>query len=274
MHQPLSALRAPFLAPGIMERKTLTLLVALALALSGCLGSNGADDEDPDQLDHEDDLEPLQAILDANQTSGQAPLSVTFTLNATDHAPLDWSLDPDDGTPPFTGQTLPATIEHTYRDAGEHTPRFAIDAGNQTDQATLTLTVEPPVEDDEDDDANGDTANDGDDASTNGDDVPDPVTVTGTALIGHPFHPAECFHEGVDGDMHEIDPAQPGWAYRLEPTDTFAVYWWNGNEYLEPGDDAGTVPEGADTIELCLMEGNSEASYEVILHHPEHPDAP
>lgn len=258
-----------------MTRKSLALIAALALALSGCLGAH-EDDEPLDDHATEDAPEPLHATLDANQTNGHAPLTVAFTLNASTQGPLNWSLHPGDGTPPFTGKTLPSTIEHAYPDPGEYTARLAIDAGERTDDATLTLTVQPPSG------ANGPNGGEGDDASSDeGEgpsdryDGPDPVTITGNATLGNPLHVGFCFNQGVDGDRHEISSAQPGWAYQIEPAGSFALYWYAGDAYVEQGGDSGTVPSGADTVEICLTENEDDVSeYELTLYDPAHPDAP
>lgn len=257
-----------------MQRTMLSLLLALSLTLAGCLSfTDGGEELEESDLPSDDEEENLEALLEANQTEGPAPLSVTFTLNATplENGSLDWTLDPGDESPNATGNQLPHTFNHTYEDAGNYTARLSVDHANQTATASLDVTVPPPEQEEDDAQDEDDAEEDADEEESK--EAPNPVTLEGTALVGHPLHLAKCLRQGVDGQFHEIAPAEAGWTYQVEPVDTFAVYWWAGSEYVDAGEDAGTVPDQATHVELCLTEGNVDQDYTVTLWHPDHEDA-
>lgn len=109
-------------------------------------------------------------------------------------------------------------------------------------------------------------------AADAGGDVPEPVVITGSAIIPNPVIGPNflCFRDGIDGDAHEIAPAEPGWNYALEPADSFTVYWFDeGGSYMETGDDAGVVPDGAAIAEIC-QDVSVLGEYTMTLTHPDY----
>lgn len=161
----------------LMIRKTLPWLVMLTLAFSGCLGifdddlddeetnndagadatgndggsedngtepgENGAGTENGDDNETED---PLTASLEANVTSGLAPLAVTFSVNGTvgEDRPLQWSLKAGDDEI-GSGESLPETVEYTFEDAGNHTVVLEVSDGMETAEVNVTIEVEELV---------------------------------------------------------------------------------------------------------------------------------
>jgi PKD repeat protein len=90
------------------------------------------------------------ASLSANPASGDAPLTVTFSMSAgdSDGAIASWALDVDnDGTPEYSGAgEPPATQQHTYGSPGVYTAELTVqddDAAIGFDTATVTVN-EPP----------------------------------------------------------------------------------------------------------------------------------
>ncbi len=94
----------------------------------------------------------------SNPTSGDAPLTVTFSMSAsdTDGTIANWELDIDnDGTAEYSGSgEPPATQQHTYNDPGNFTAELTVwdddgDTGSDTagvsvnDPPTATLTANP-----------------------------------------------------------------------------------------------------------------------------------
>jgi PKD repeat protein len=78
--------------------------------------------------------------------SGQAPLSVTFTLTGSDPngSISSWSLNTDNnGTPEYTGSgNPPASIQHTYTSTGTYTAKLTVtDNQGATDRDTRVITV-------------------------------------------------------------------------------------------------------------------------------------
>ena len=87
--------------------------------------------------------------LSVNPTSGIVPLTVTFTLSASDPdgTITTWKLDiNNDGTADYSGSgTPPSTQQHTYQTAGSYTTRFTVtDNDGATNSATKTITVNQP----------------------------------------------------------------------------------------------------------------------------------
>jgi len=94
--------------------------------------------------------QPPTCSLSANPTSGEAPLTVTFSMSAsdTDGTIASWQLDVDsDGIAEYSGSgSPPATQEHTYNDAGTYTAKLTVwdDAGaSGYDTADITVTSPP-----------------------------------------------------------------------------------------------------------------------------------
>lgn len=265
-----------------MTSKLALLLLSLTLILSGCLGvlPGDEDDEDDEALDqtnastpdnatnenassHAAENTPPTASIQANETSGPAPLGVSFILDGFDEGgeELNWTFTVAEGETASNGTGLPTQVNHTYTEGGNHTATLTVDDGMATNQTSLTITVT----------GNGT----GDQATDEPDDaLPEPVVINGTALVGNPAHSLACLQQGIDGDLHEIAPAESGWSYALEPGDSFTVYWWADGEFVESGEDTGTVPSGATHAEVCMDVGSAMGSYTLSLWAPGHPDAP
>lgn len=84
------------------------------------------------------------ASISADETSGEAPHTVEFTLEGTDAdgQVASWSLDPgfDQGT--YGGDSLPATREHTYEANGTYEAVLTVE---DDEGATTTATVDVHV---------------------------------------------------------------------------------------------------------------------------------
>jgi PKD repeat protein len=156
-----------------LNRTLLSLLIALSFAFSGCLGFLG---EDVEQTDDENGLEGGEngdenggtdgdngdtgqdgnqtdeapvASLSANVTAGEAPLAVSFTLDAEYDGffTLTWTLDlGEDSTE--NGRELPATVDHTFETPGNYTVVLNVSAGEDSSEANLTIAVSAPEVDD------------------------------------------------------------------------------------------------------------------------------
>ena len=92
--------------------------------------------------------QPPNAIANANPTSGQAPLPVTFSSAGSsdpEGAPLTYSWTFGDG-----GTSTQANPTHTYQTAGQYTARLTVsDGANSTLSAAVTIRVgNPPTRDD------------------------------------------------------------------------------------------------------------------------------
>ena len=87
----------------------------------------------------------LAATLSASPASGLAPLAVTFTIGISGGvSPYTWSLDPGDGSTPYTGSRSAAgsfTKAHTYTRAGTFTATLTVtDALGATARNKATAT--------------------------------------------------------------------------------------------------------------------------------------
>lgn len=86
---------------------------------------------------------PPMAVLAANPTQGEAPLTVSFdaTGSTDDNGIVSYAFDFGDGSPSETNST--GTISHTYNTAGTFTATVIVtDAEGLSDDATITITVE------------------------------------------------------------------------------------------------------------------------------------
>lgn len=156
-----------------MTRPLLALLLALALAVAGCLGGatddavdaddradagdepEAPDEEEPPAGDDGDDAggeDPPEnrapvAQLAASLTSGTAPLEVIFTVDGSDEDgdALAWSLDLGDGSEPVTGDAVPAEPVALYGAAGNHTAVLTVSDGEASDTAEVTIRVQAPL---------------------------------------------------------------------------------------------------------------------------------
>jgi len=90
----------------------------------------------------------LAATLSASPASGLAPLAVTFTIGISGGvSPYTWSLDPGDGSTPYTGSRSASgsfTRAHTYTKAGTFTATLTVtDALGATAMDWTTAGAEP-----------------------------------------------------------------------------------------------------------------------------------
>ncbi|QPC81198.1 PKD domain-containing protein [Phototrophicus methaneseepsis] len=86
-------------------------------------------------------LTPPSADFAADFTTGNAPLTVTFTGNASGTVEsFAWDLN-DDGTPENTTNNV---VTYTYNEPGTYTARFTVTGAGQTDTATQEIVVNAP----------------------------------------------------------------------------------------------------------------------------------
>ncbi len=86
-------------------------------------------------------VDPLQAAVTANPTSGTAPLAVTFNGSTSTGNITSYQWDFGDGS---TGTG--ASPSHTYTTAGSHTAKLTVsNASSQTSVATTVVTIAAPI---------------------------------------------------------------------------------------------------------------------------------
>ena len=90
--------------------------------------------------------DPPACSLNADPTSGEAPLTVTFSMSASDPdgSISSWQLDVDnDGSPEYSGTGAPpATQEHTYSQPGTYVANLTVtDNDGYTAYDTVTIIV-------------------------------------------------------------------------------------------------------------------------------------
>ncbi len=209
-------------------------VIAFALVASGFLLAGCAGDTYPTG----------KPSLLADVQEGQAPLSVTFTLERTKagSAPLSWTLDTNgDGTSDHDGTELPANVTEVFASGGLFNVTFTITAGDDIATESVTINVTSPA----------------------------PVVITGTAQVANPAADTRCLQDGMDGDMHNLAPAEPGWTFSVEPATGYSVYFWGAGDYIGPGGGAtGEVPDDADEIEVCKTSPTAPNAYTVTLTAP------
>ena len=181
--------------------------------------------------------------------------NATFTLTGSDpdDDPLVWDLDFGDGNA-TNGTSLPTMVNHTYVPS------------NATGKATGNLTAVFTLSD-----GAGNVAYNVTVALGGGGSSKLTQIVTGSTAVPNPAATElACVRDDVDGNIYELDPADVGWPYVLEPGDgTFGVFFWAGETYISGSTDAtGVVPEGAEQIEVCNVTGAPMASYTVTLTEP------
>ncbi len=110
------------------KRYAWALLVLGGLALGGCAWL----------------LQPLEARLAAEPTSGPAPLSVTFSAAGSTGPIVSFTIDFGDGSPAYTGTDLTVSVSHTYNEAGTYTATLTVqDAQGRRATHSRTITVLP-----------------------------------------------------------------------------------------------------------------------------------
>jgi len=90
---------------------------------------------------------PPTCSLSANPRSGRAPLTVTFSMSASDPDGVvsPWVLNPGDGSPSYSGNgSPPSTKTHTYQTSGNYTAILMVgDNDDATASDTVTIVVSP-----------------------------------------------------------------------------------------------------------------------------------
>lgn len=136
----------------------LLLLATLLAATAGCFG--GDDDTDGTGTTSPTatgtntnttappvETEASISTFEANQTSGTAPLDVTFELDAeSDDDNGTWRLAFGDGSEDVGGDVseLPTSAEHTYEVGGNYSAVFEVVHQDGSVNETIALTVEVP----------------------------------------------------------------------------------------------------------------------------------
>lgn len=156
-----------------MTKKLLPVLIALLLSFSGCLGFSGGDDLESDagdpgdtpsdgsngnetadgdgnETDNDNGNQPVaapEASLSADVDEGAAPLNVTFTLDGSDPEdfPLNWTLDMGDENTTYTGDELPADVDHSFQEGGNYTVVLNVTNGAHASEANVTVQVAEPA---------------------------------------------------------------------------------------------------------------------------------
>ena len=95
--------------------------------------------------------QPPTCSLSPDKSSGPAPLSVTFTISASDPDGVisSWELLPGDGTPKYTGNgNPPASKTHTYTAAGTFNAILGVtdnDGATYFDTKTISVSAPPSL---------------------------------------------------------------------------------------------------------------------------------
>lgn len=244
------------------------------------------DDQEPEEPEPVDP--PVARLLIDNEAvselTGDAPLKASFVLDAEYGEPteLEWSFSPGDGSEQITGSgdELPFTLNHTYGEPGEFTANFSVSAQGDHNMTLVSVKVEKAVPE-----------------------VVPPVRIEGEALVGNPAHSVYCVRsvqntpaeidEEIDGEIHALDPAGPGWRFLLEPAGNFTIYWYDDAgplwivDALHPEEESprateaesvGVVPDGATHVEVCMDDPTDTTPegfrYVLTLWAPGHPGAP
>jgi hypothetical protein len=243
-----------------MNPKHFPFLIALAFALSGCLGIGGDEpelpeenqpgapgDDDPQEANGDDPQDeetdpapsgPPTAQLTANNTSGDAPLTVTITLEGEhpDGLGLTWTLDLDDGNQE-DGDTLPVEITYTYDQPGEYNLTLAVSDGFTTVDTSLKIDVQTPT---------GPTSE------------PNPAQSGSNALCLDYILLWTLNEDPLPGGIHfpleELVEVEPGTGFMILSDDgTAEIDFFSADGfYVATHGDSGTVPNGAAYGIICV----------------------
>ncbi len=111
---------------------SLAVLAAIGLALGGCAWLFAPQ---------------LEAVLSADPTKGEAPLSVEFDLSGSSGPITSYSLSFGDDSDPATGTDVDTTVVHTYDDPGTYQAELVVqDARGNMSTASVSITVVPEDE--------------------------------------------------------------------------------------------------------------------------------
>jgi hypothetical protein len=105
------------------------------------------------QTEDKGENRPPTASLKADPSKGGVPLNVSFALQGEDPDgdALSWTLELGDGSAARTGEALPATVNHSYAQAGNFTVRLTVTDGeleaNQTFLVAATAAAGPSAQD-------------------------------------------------------------------------------------------------------------------------------
>jgi len=118
------------------------------IVILGVLDDDGASDVDTVTIVVGENKPPTCA-LSPDKSSGKAPLTVTFSMSASDADGwiTSWELLSGDGSPTYSGSgNPPSTKTHTYTSAGTYTAILGVtDNEGATFFDTKTINVDPPV---------------------------------------------------------------------------------------------------------------------------------
>lgn len=237
-----------------------TMLVFTAILLSGCMDASDTDDATLDQADGAgDDAEDLSgnitntapvADLVPDVTSGEAPLTVNFTIEASDEDGdnVTWAIDFDNDTvADQEGNTTEAVVNHTFDSAGNHTVTLTVSDGtNTTSEQVVIEVVEAVVEEAESQ-------------------FPLELVLTVDEACAHCWVVYDATgalegcasyttgQPGIDCDWQEIPAESAGLPFTAEAGDADAIFLdtCDGSVvegFDNEGNEEGTVPEGAGCV--------------------------
>lgn len=204
----------------------------------------GSPEETLPTLPPEEDPPTVVADLITSTETGEAPLPVSFSINASGAPVTAWHLDTDgDGTPDANGTSVPAQYDHEYSVPGTYVATLNVSAGDLFDEAKVTIVVldtpsAPEIHFEET-------------LQTACQDCETELPIIGcVGLISG--------QTGVDCAYWQLEDSEVGRSYTTTTTtsDTEAVFLdacdargTRIDDDLGEGDAAGTVPDGAG----CLM---------------------
>ncbi|MES2155892.1 MAG: hypothetical protein V4510_12225 [bacterium] len=170
--------------------------------------------------------------------SGPAPLSINFTLGASDADgdALSWTFDANsDGTKEDSGTDLPKTVAFSYAQAGTSNATFRVTDGRLESVFVVAVTI---LE-----------AKPASVVFTGHVDVPDPASTAANECIldiaivaGAP--------DNVVGNIHAFPEALDGWHYTFDKPGFWAQFW-QGTTAITGSGAGGDVPTGSDQVWVC-----------------------